>query len=158
MSWIHYVRTKNMFKINGLYFYLLSVYLLFYQLTQLKQLYTRVMPVLAYVRKMLTVFWQLSTYWSNTDFMWRWYETRCAFSLFCAAGDDSLVAEMSCGHAVTAESLTGWCRSLLDQVSFCLHFYSFSFQILDSVYCKIENTSNENATLNFKNCHPDLVW
>lgn len=42
-----------MFKINGLYFYLLSVYL-FYQLTQLKQLYTRVMPVLAYVRKMLT--------------------------------------------------------------------------------------------------------
>lgn len=43
-----------MFKINGLYFYLLSVYWLFYQLTQLKQLYTRVMPVLAYVRKMLT--------------------------------------------------------------------------------------------------------
>ncbi|XP_039899515.1 E3 ubiquitin-protein ligase dbl4-like [Simochromis diagramma] len=31
------------------------------------------------------------------------------------SGDDSLVAEMSCGHAVTAESLTGWCRSLLDQ-------------------------------------------
>ncbi|XP_026122540.1 uncharacterized protein DDB_G0292642-like isoform X1 [Carassius auratus] len=24
-------------------------------------------------------------------------------------------AEMSCGHAVTPESLTGWCRSLLDQ-------------------------------------------
>lgn len=23
---------------------------------------------------------------------------------------------MSCGHAVTPESLTGWCRSLLDQV------------------------------------------
>ncbi|TRZ04166.1 hypothetical protein DNTS_009553 [Danionella cerebrum] len=26
-----------------------------------------------------------------------------------------LRAEMSCGHAVTPESLTGWCRSLLDQ-------------------------------------------
>ncbi|XP_005454490.1 uncharacterized protein LOC100705077 [Oreochromis niloticus] len=29
--------------------------------------------------------------------------------------DDSLRAEMSCGHAVTPESLTRWCRSLLDQ-------------------------------------------
>ncbi|KAJ8008440.1 hypothetical protein DPEC_G00104840 [Dallia pectoralis] len=31
--------------------------------------------------------------------------------------DDTTVlkAEMSCGHAVTPESLTGWCRSLLDQ-------------------------------------------
>lgn len=25
---------------------------------------------------------------------------------------------MSCGHAVTPESLTAWCRSLLDQVLF----------------------------------------
>lgn len=31
-------------------------------------------------------------------------------------GDHSLRAEMSCGHAVTADSLTDWCRSLLDQV------------------------------------------
>ncbi|XP_026122543.1 uncharacterized protein LOC113105597 isoform X3 [Carassius auratus] len=34
-------------------------------------------------------------------------------------------AEMSCGHAVTPESLTGWCRSLLDRVStssYALHF------------------------------------
>ncbi|XP_049425010.1 E3 ubiquitin-protein ligase RNF19A [Epinephelus fuscoguttatus] len=30
-------------------------------------------------------------------------------------GDKCLRAEMSCGHAVTPESLTGWCRSLLDQ-------------------------------------------
>ncbi|KAM7002410.1 uncharacterized protein LKV04_003685 [Tautogolabrus adspersus] len=30
-------------------------------------------------------------------------------------GDVRLCAEMSCGHAVTPESLTGWCRSLLDQ-------------------------------------------
>ncbi|XP_028285087.1 probable E3 ubiquitin-protein ligase ARI5 [Parambassis ranga] len=30
-------------------------------------------------------------------------------------GDQNLRAEMSCGHAVTPESLTGWCRSLLDQ-------------------------------------------
>ncbi|KAM6949561.1 uncharacterized protein FYW47_015944 [Aplochiton taeniatus] len=30
--------------------------------------------------------------------------------------DNNLRAEMSCGHAVTPESLTGWCRSLLDQV------------------------------------------
>ncbi|CAB1421414.1 unnamed protein product [Pleuronectes platessa] len=30
-------------------------------------------------------------------------------------GDQGLRAEMSCGHAVTPESLTGWCRSLLDQ-------------------------------------------
>ncbi|XP_034471457.1 probable E3 ubiquitin-protein ligase ARI5 [Hippoglossus hippoglossus] len=30
-------------------------------------------------------------------------------------GDKGLRAEMSCGHAVTPESLTGWCRSLLDQ-------------------------------------------
>lgn len=30
-------------------------------------------------------------------------------------GDQVLRAEMSCGHAVTPESLTGWCRSLLDQ-------------------------------------------
>ncbi|KAM3875649.1 uncharacterized protein ACN63O_018513 [Diretmus argenteus] len=30
-------------------------------------------------------------------------------------GDVCLRAEMSCGHAVTPESLTGWCRSLLDQ-------------------------------------------
>ncbi|KAM9836673.1 uncharacterized protein ACBR49_019114 [Aulostomus maculatus] len=30
-------------------------------------------------------------------------------------GDQCLRAEMSCGHAVTPESLTGWCRSLLDQ-------------------------------------------
>ncbi|KAL2079329.1 hypothetical protein ACEWY4_025073 [Coilia grayii] len=33
-------------------------------------------------------------------------------------GDDdpgTLRAEMSCGHAVTPQSLTGWCRSLLDQ-------------------------------------------
>ncbi|CAL8241629.1 unnamed protein product [Merluccius merluccius] len=30
-------------------------------------------------------------------------------------GDENLRAEMSCGHAVTPESLTGWCRSLLDQ-------------------------------------------
>ncbi|AWO97492.1 Hypothetical protein SMAX5B_003793 [Scophthalmus maximus] len=30
-------------------------------------------------------------------------------------GDEGLRAEMSCGHAVTPESLTGWCRSLLDQ-------------------------------------------
>uniref|UniRef100_A0A6Q2XLY9 RING-type domain-containing protein n=1 Tax=Esox lucius TaxID=8010 RepID=A0A6Q2XLY9_ESOLU len=29
-----------------------------------------------------------------------------------------LKAEMSCGHAVTPESLTGWCRSLLDQGQF----------------------------------------
>uniref|UniRef100_A0A3B4FX82 Probable E3 ubiquitin-protein ligase ARI5 n=1 Tax=Pundamilia nyererei TaxID=303518 RepID=A0A3B4FX82_9CICH len=29
--------------------------------------------------------------------------------------DQGLRAEMSCGHAVTPESLTGWCRSLLDQ-------------------------------------------
>ncbi|KAG9274341.1 uncharacterized protein si:ch211-212k18.15 [Astyanax mexicanus] len=28
---------------------------------------------------------------------------------------DILRAEMSCGHAVTAQSLTAWCRSLLDQ-------------------------------------------
>lgn len=31
-------------------------------------------------------------------------------------GDQGLSAEMSCGHAVKPESLTGWCRSLLDQV------------------------------------------
>ncbi|XP_038126351.1 uncharacterized protein LOC119773419 [Cyprinodon tularosa] len=30
-------------------------------------------------------------------------------------GDQGLRAEMSCGHAVTPQSLTGWCRSLLDQ-------------------------------------------
>lgn len=30
-------------------------------------------------------------------------------------GDKCLRAEMSCGHAVTPESLTAWCRSLLDQ-------------------------------------------
>ncbi|XP_070849580.1 probable E3 ubiquitin-protein ligase RNF144A-A [Chaetodon trifascialis] len=30
-------------------------------------------------------------------------------------GDLCLRAEMSCGHAVTPESLTAWCRSLLDQ-------------------------------------------
>nr|XP_046237254.1 probable E3 ubiquitin-protein ligase ARI5 isoform X1 [Scatophagus argus] len=30
-------------------------------------------------------------------------------------GDKCLRAEMSCGHAVTPQSLTGWCRSLLDQ-------------------------------------------
>ncbi|CAJ1086149.1 probable E3 ubiquitin-protein ligase RNF144A-A [Xyrichtys novacula] len=30
-------------------------------------------------------------------------------------GDLCLRAEMSCGHAVTPQSLTGWCRSLLDQ-------------------------------------------
>ncbi|XP_011485859.1 probable E3 ubiquitin-protein ligase RNF217 [Oryzias latipes] len=30
-------------------------------------------------------------------------------------GDENMRAEMSCGHAVTPESLTGWCRSLLDQ-------------------------------------------
>ncbi|XP_059932877.1 uncharacterized protein si:ch211-212k18.15 [Gadus macrocephalus] len=30
-------------------------------------------------------------------------------------GDEQLSAEMSCGHAVKPESLTGWCRSLLDQ-------------------------------------------
>ncbi|XP_034061148.1 putative E3 ubiquitin-protein ligase ARI6 [Gymnodraco acuticeps] len=30
-------------------------------------------------------------------------------------GDQCLCAEMSCGHAVTPQSLTGWCRSLLDQ-------------------------------------------
>ncbi|XP_037615325.1 uncharacterized protein LOC119482032 [Sebastes umbrosus] len=30
-------------------------------------------------------------------------------------GDECLRTEMSCGHAVTPESLTGWCRSLLDQ-------------------------------------------
>ncbi|XP_078478064.1 LOW QUALITY PROTEIN: E3 ubiquitin-protein ligase DDB_G0292642-like [Lampetra planeri] len=30
-------------------------------------------------------------------------------------GDQCLRAEMSCGHAVTPETLTGWCRSLLDQ-------------------------------------------
>ncbi|XP_014899694.1 E3 ubiquitin-protein ligase dbl4-like isoform X2 [Poecilia latipinna] len=29
--------------------------------------------------------------------------------------DQGLRAEMSCGHAVTPQSLTGWCRSLLDQ-------------------------------------------
>uniref|UniRef100_A0A3P8SZ51 Uncharacterized protein n=1 Tax=Amphiprion percula TaxID=161767 RepID=A0A3P8SZ51_AMPPE len=29
--------------------------------------------------------------------------------------DDSLRAEMSCGHAVTPESPTQWCRNLLDQ-------------------------------------------
>lgn len=33
-------------------------------------------------------------------------------------GDPGLRAEMSCGHAVTPESLTGWCRSLLDQGQF----------------------------------------
>ncbi|XP_074518235.1 E3 ubiquitin-protein ligase DDB_G0292642-like [Halichoeres trimaculatus] len=33
-------------------------------------------------------------------------------------GDKCLRAEMSCGHAVTPESLTGWCRSLLDQGQF----------------------------------------
>ncbi|XP_071374392.1 probable E3 ubiquitin-protein ligase RNF144A-A isoform X3 [Centroberyx affinis] len=34
-------------------------------------------------------------------------------------GDVCLRAEMSCGHAVTPESLTGWCRSLLDQCPGC---------------------------------------
>uniref|UniRef100_A0A087XEA9 RING-type domain-containing protein n=1 Tax=Poecilia formosa TaxID=48698 RepID=A0A087XEA9_POEFO len=29
--------------------------------------------------------------------------------------EQGLRAEMSCGHAVTPQSLTGWCRSLLDQ-------------------------------------------
>lgn len=38
------------------------------------------------------------------------------FSLAPEEGDQGLRAEMSCGHAVTPESLTGWCRSLLDQV------------------------------------------
>uniref|UniRef100_A0A3Q1AYU3 Uncharacterized protein n=2 Tax=Amphiprion ocellaris TaxID=80972 RepID=A0A3Q1AYU3_AMPOC len=32
-----------------------------------------------------------------------------------SSDDDSLRAEMSCGHAVTPESLTQWCRNLLDQ-------------------------------------------
>ncbi|KAM9424199.1 putative E3 ubiquitin-protein ligase RNF144A-A [Pholidichthys leucotaenia] len=30
-------------------------------------------------------------------------------------GDQCLRAEMSCGHAVTPQSLTGWCRSLIDK-------------------------------------------
>lgn len=30
--------------------------------------------------------------------------------------DDGLRAEMSCGHAVTPDSLTQWCRSQLDDV------------------------------------------
>ncbi|CAG5897219.1 unnamed protein product [Menidia menidia] len=38
------------------------------------------------------------------------------FPLAPEEGDRCLRAEMSCGHAVTPESLTGWCRSLLDQV------------------------------------------
>lgn len=38
------------------------------------------------------------------------------FSKAPEEGDLSLRAEMSCGHAVTPESLTAWCRSLLDQV------------------------------------------
>lgn len=33
-------------------------------------------------------------------------------------GDEGLRAEMSCGHAVTPQSLTGWCRSLVDQGQF----------------------------------------
>ncbi|XP_015255886.1 PREDICTED: probable E3 ubiquitin-protein ligase ARI7 isoform X2 [Cyprinodon variegatus] len=35
--------------------------------------------------------------------------------LFDEDEDQGLRAEMSCGHAVTPQSLTGWCRSLLDQ-------------------------------------------
>ncbi|XP_078420646.1 E3 ubiquitin-protein ligase RNF19B-like [Cetorhinus maximus] len=34
---------------------------------------------------------------------------------------DTLRAEMSCGHAVDPNSLTGWCRSLLDQGRFTFH-------------------------------------
>uniref|UniRef100_A0A671UYB7 Uncharacterized protein n=1 Tax=Sparus aurata TaxID=8175 RepID=A0A671UYB7_SPAAU len=35
--------------------------------------------------------------------------------LFSEEDDDSLRAEMSCGHAVTPDSLTQWCRSQLDE-------------------------------------------
>lgn len=43
--------------------------------------------------------------------MWHCWCVWCA-----SVSDEGLRAEMSCGHAVTPESLTGWCRSLLDQV------------------------------------------
>lgn len=51
------------------------------------------------------------------------YDPRDATLRFVNRGDDldplgdnsSLRAEMSCGHAVTPESLTGWCRSQLDE-------------------------------------------
>lgn len=52
-----------------------------------------------------------------------WFQFCCCVQrpVFCFStapedGDVCLRAEMSCGHAVTPESLTGWCRSLLDQV------------------------------------------
>lgn len=39
----------------------------------------------------------------------------------CDDDDDSLRAEMSCGHAVTPESLTLWCLHQLDEVSHVLN-------------------------------------
>lgn len=49
---------------------------------------------------------------------------------FLSAGDDdpeTRRAEMSCGHAVTPQSLTAWCRSLLDQV---IHLFRLKNQYL----------------------------
>lgn len=47
---------------------------------------------------------------------WGWVSVALLFSKAPEEGDQCLRAEMSCGHAVTPESLTAWCRSLLDQV------------------------------------------
>lgn len=75
--------------------------------------------------------WNLSTdpmIWIRVSASWFW--VRLVFLKFfffwcrwCVwfdpvpdEGDLCLRAEMSCGHAVTPHSLTGWCRSLLDQV------------------------------------------
>ena len=41
---------------------------------------------------------------------------------------DTLRAEMSCGHAVNPQSLTAWCRSLLDKVLLSTSFRGFGKQ------------------------------
>lgn len=57
------------------------------------------------------------------------------YLLFCASvseeDDDSLRAEMSCGHAVTPDSLTQWCRSQLDEVAHVLkkHFWKRQLEV-----------------------------
>ncbi|KAG8006112.1 hypothetical protein GBF38_005268 [Nibea albiflora] len=57
-------------------------------------------------------------------------------------------AEMSCGHAVTPESLTGWCRSLLDECPGCQTFVEREDLTDLSVRCAI-CTAEKKKTYQF---------
>lgn len=95
--------------------------------------------------------------WITTDY-WFLTSQQLIHLLLCTSvsedGDGCLRAEMSCGHAVTPESLTLWCRSQLDEVPHVLCWRRESYNSR-TVLTAVTQKSCAAATVVF--CDPKLV-